>query len=42
MILQDYFIKGSYDFIEGNSSLYVTNLPNLVVVVIVVVEIECI
>ena len=37
----DSLIKGSYDFIEGSSSLYVTNLPGLVGIGIVVVEIKC-
>ena len=39
VILQDHVIKGSCDFIEGSSSLYVTALLSLVPVVIVVVEI---
>ena len=37
--LQENIIKRSCDFMKRNSSLYVTTLPNLVVVVIVVVEI---
>ena len=36
--MQDHIIKGSCDFIKGHSSLYVTTLPSLVVIVIVVVE----
>ena len=39
VILQDHVIKGSCDYIEGSSSLYVTALLSLVPVVIVVVEI---
>ena len=35
--LQDHMIKGSCDFIEGSSSLYVTTLPGLVGTSIVVV-----
>ena len=37
--LQDHVIKGSCDFMEGSSSLYVTTLPCLVAVIIVVVEV---
>ena len=39
VILQDPMIKGSCDFMEGISSLYVTTLPSLVVRCRVVVEI---
>ena len=38
--LQDHVIKGSCDFMEGHSSLYVITLPNLVAIVAVVVEIQ--
>ena len=38
--LQDHVIKGSCDFMEGNSSLCVTVLSNLVAVNIVAVEIK--
>ena len=37
--LQDHVIKGSFDFMEGNFSLYVTALPSLVSTSIVVMEI---
>ena len=37
--LQGHMIKGFCDFMEGISSFYVTTLPILVAVVIVVVEI---
>ena len=37
--LQDHEIKESSDFIEGSSSLYVTILPSLVAVVILIVDI---
>ena len=38
MTLQDHVIKGSPEFVEGHSSLNVTNLLGLVVIGIVVVE----
>ena len=34
-------IKGSCDFMEGSSSLYVTTLPGLAAINIVVMEIKC-
>ena len=37
--LQDHVIKGCFDFMEGNFSLYVTALPRLVSTSIVVMEI---
>ena len=37
--MEDYMIKESCDFMEGSSSLYVTTLPNMVTIDIVVVEI---
>ena len=37
----DQGIKGSCDFIEGSASLYVTTLPGLVAISIVVAEIKC-
>ena len=40
--LQDYVIKGSSDFMEGSSSLYVTTLTCLVVRATVVVKMQCI
>ena len=39
LILKGNFVKRSCDFFEGISSLYLTTLPNLVAVVIMVVEI---
>ena len=39
MTLRGHIIKGPCDFMVRNSSLYVTNLSNLVVIVIVLVEI---
>ena len=39
VISQDHFIKSSSDFICVNSSWQITNLPNLVAIGIVVVEI---
>ena len=40
--LQDHLIKGSYDFMEGSSLLYVTIMPSFVTVaIVVVVEICC-
>ena len=38
MILQGHFVKGSYDFLGGSSSLYVAILPNLVTLIFVVVK----
>ena len=37
--LQDHVIQGFCDYIEGKSSLYVTTLPSLVAIGIVVLEI---
>ena len=37
--MEDYVIKESCDFMEGSSSLYVTTLPDIVAIDIVVVEI---
>ena len=37
--MEDYVIKESCDFMEGSSSLYVTTLPDMVAIDIVVVEI---
>ena len=39
MNLQDQFIKGFFDFMERGSSANVANLPDLVAISIVVVEI---
>ena len=39
MTLQDHVISGSIDFMEEGSLLYVTNLPSLVAVALVVMEI---
>ena len=39
MTLQDHVISGSIDFMEEKSLLYVTNLPSLVAVALVVMEI---
>ena len=41
MNLQEHLVKGSSDSMKGNSSLNVTNLPDLVVIGIVVVEVIC-
>ena len=38
MTLQDHVIKGSGDFMEGNSSLYITILPKLIVIYIVLMN----
>ena len=37
--LQDYVIKGSGDFMEGNSSLHIPILPKLIVIDIVLMHI---
>ena len=37
--LKDHVIKGSGDFIEGNSSLYIPTLPKLKVIAIVLMDI---
>ena len=39
MTLQDHVISGSIDFMEEGSLFYVTNLPSLVAVALVVMEI---
>ena len=39
MILQDHLIKGSGKFVEGNSSLYITTLPKLTAIGIVLIYI---
>ena len=39
VILQNQVIKESLDFMEGNSLLYVTTLPSLLALVIVLVQI---
>ena len=38
--LQDYMIKGSADFMEGNSSLYIPTQPILMVIDIVLMNIQ--
>ena len=39
MTLQDHLIKGSGDFMEQNSSLYIPTLPKLIAIDIVLVDI---
>ena len=39
IFLQDHVIKGSGDFMEGNSSLYIPMLPKLIVTDIVLMGI---
>ena len=38
--LQDHLIKGSGDFEEGNSSLYIPTLPKLIIIDIVFMDIQ--
>ena len=38
MILQDHVIKGSGNFMEGNSSLYIPNMPKLIAKDIVLMD----
>ena len=38
LTLQDHLIKGLYEFMEGNFSLYISTLPNLVATGIVLVD----
>ena len=42
VIFQDYVIKGSYDIIGGSPFRFVTTLPSLVTIGIVIVERKCI
>ena len=39
MTLQDHKIKGSGNFMEGNSSLYIPDLPKLIAIDIVLIDI---
>ena len=38
MTLQDHMIKGSGDFMEGNSSLYTPSLPKLIAIDILLID----
>ena len=38
--LQDHLIKGSGDFVEGNSSLYIPTMPKLIIIDIVFMDIQ--
>ena len=39
VILQDLMIKGSGDFIEGNSSFYIPRVPKLILIDFVLIDI---
>ena len=40
MTLQNHAIKGSGDFMEGNSSLYIPTLPKLIAIDIVLMDMQ--
>ena len=40
MTLQDHVIKGSGDFMEGKSSLYIPTLPKLIVIDIALMDMQ--
>ena len=39
MTLQDHVVKGSDEFMEGNSSLYIPNLPKWIAIDIALIDI---